>query len=701
MKVSRQFTPLIRLAAAFSVVAAGAIVSVGPAAAAKPVAPSAPTGVTAVPGDRAAVVSWNDVTPPPGQSITGYTVTASKGKGCKTATTLSCTVTRLRNGVSYTVRVRDFTDVKKSGYSTPVTVTPGLPTTPSDVSATAGTGQATVSFGAPADNGSAITGYGVTAIDLTSSAAGGETAGGGSSPITVTGLTNGDRYSFTVTATNRFGTGAASAASQAVTPDTVPGIPTDVVATAQNARATVDFTGPSGAVTGFLVTATDGTTASGGGQTANGSVGPIVVSGLTNGDSYTFAVTAVNGSVEGSPSDASAPVVPSSPPILEGTGSSFASVAIDQWVGQVAELYGLDINWQVSSSVTGLNDFAQGQIDFAGSDLPYSSGQASSTPNQPYQYLPDVASGLAFMFNLVGTNGQSITDLNLNAHVIDEIFLGEITTWNSPSISALNPQLAGDLPSTTIVPVYRTDASGENYLLSDYMLHLDATNFSTATDAFQGVSASQPSANWPIPSPTSGFSHATYPGWAADNLVGANGSDEAANYVSALSSDGSITYVETAYADQHSLPVASLVNANGDDVQPTSANVATALGAATVNPDLTQDLADVYTDPQPTAYPLSAYSYLVVPCSPSLASDQGATCDGTGTTSPFSSAKGQVLGQFIAYLACAGQEKMSLLGYSPLPADLVQDDFNAIGRMNGGVQPPVPTAANCANPNIG
>ena len=75
-------------------------------------------------------------------------------------------------------------------------------------------------------------------------------------------------------------------------------------------------------------------------------------------------------------------------------------------------------------------------------------------------------------------------------------------------------------------------------------------------------------------------------------------------------------------------------------------------------------------------------------------------CDGPDTASPFSAAKGQVLGQFIAYLACAGQEPMATLGYSPLPPNLVQQDFAAIGPITGGVEPPPPTDANCPNPTV-
>lgn len=105
------------------------------------------------------------------------------------------------------------TDVYRAeaGDNWPSTATvPGAPTIGT---ATGGNAQAVVTFTAPAsDGGSAITGYRVT------SSPGGITATGSSSPITITGLTNGTAYTFTVAAQNAVGYGAESAASNSVTP---------------------------------------------------------------------------------------------------------------------------------------------------------------------------------------------------------------------------------------------------------------------------------------------------------------------------------------------------------------------------------------------------------------------------------------------------------------------------------------------------
>ena len=113
-----------------------------------------------------------------------------------------------------------------------------LPGAPTSVTATGGDRQASVAFTAPAsDGGSAIGSVHGDRHRLDHPANGGQTATGSSSPLIVTGLTNGDSYTFTVTATNGAGTGPASSPSNAVVPATVPGAPTIGTATAGNAEA--------------------------------------------------------------------------------------------------------------------------------------------------------------------------------------------------------------------------------------------------------------------------------------------------------------------------------------------------------------------------------------------------------------------------------------------------------------------------------
>jgi uncharacterized protein (TIGR02145 family) len=175
------------------------------------------------------------------------------------------------------------------------------------VVATAGNASASVVFVAPTNNGgSAITGYTVT------SSPGGFTATGATSPINVTGLTNGTAYTFSVVATNAIGNSSPSTASSAVTPSvSAPGSPTSIIAVAGNAQVTISFTAPASdggsAITGYTVTSSPG------GITGTGSGSPITVSGLTNGTAYTFSVVATNAIGNSSPSTASSAVTPSAP----------------------------------------------------------------------------------------------------------------------------------------------------------------------------------------------------------------------------------------------------------------------------------------------------------------------------------------------------------------------------------------------------
>jgi hypothetical protein len=189
----------------------------------------------------------------------------------------------------------------------PATV-PGAPTT---VTATAGNGQAAVSWQAPAsDGGRPITRYTV----VTSPGGASLTVGPGSLSATVTGLSNGTAYTFTVFATNAVGQGPSSASSDPVTPATVPGAPTQVSATGGNAQATVTWQPPASTggspITGYTVTASPG----GAQVSVAGNVTSATLTGLSNGTSYTFVVATQNAQGLGPASAPSNPVVPATVP---------------------------------------------------------------------------------------------------------------------------------------------------------------------------------------------------------------------------------------------------------------------------------------------------------------------------------------------------------------------------------------------------
>jgi hypothetical protein len=175
-------------------------------------APDSPVITSVVRGNGSATVNF---TPPAYDGLSpvlGYAATC--GSQSLGGATSPITVTGLTNGTQVACVVVATNAIGNSPPSNSVNVTPAtLPDAPTIGTATAGDGQATVSFTAPVNNGGApVTNYTVT------SNPGGITASGSASPITVTGLTNGVAYTFTVTATNSVGTGAASAATNSVTP---------------------------------------------------------------------------------------------------------------------------------------------------------------------------------------------------------------------------------------------------------------------------------------------------------------------------------------------------------------------------------------------------------------------------------------------------------------------------------------------------
>lgn len=182
--------------------------------------PDAPVLQSPALGDAQVALQWNPVS-----GSTGYKVYQSEASGelgteaaSVNGSTYSHNVTGLLNGTTYYFVVKAINSGVESAASNQVSATPAaVPAAPTEVAAVAGSGQATVSFTAPADHGSAITGYEVTASPGNIKVTGTE------SPITVTGLTNGIVYTFTVKAINGVGSSSSSAASNAVMPRSTTG----------------------------------------------------------------------------------------------------------------------------------------------------------------------------------------------------------------------------------------------------------------------------------------------------------------------------------------------------------------------------------------------------------------------------------------------------------------------------------------------
>jgi hypothetical protein len=274
--------------------------------------PAAPTAVSASRLNSAAQVSWTAPTNTGTSPISDYVITIRSGTSVVgTFDTLSAatsaTVVGLANGTSYNFVVHAVNHAGPGPDSTASnTVIPAtVPSAPTIGTATVSGTSATVTWTTPANNGgSAITGYSVQVLDGANTQVGAlRTAPAGATSLVVAGLANGTAVHFKVSAVNAVGTGAASAASNAVTPAaavaTAPGAPTIGTASALNATSvTVRWTAPASnggsAITGYSVKVVNAANVQVGAlRTAAAGTTSLVVTGLTT-VAVRFQVSAIN-----------------------------------------------------------------------------------------------------------------------------------------------------------------------------------------------------------------------------------------------------------------------------------------------------------------------------------------------------------------------------------------------------------------------
>lgn len=363
------------------------------------------------------------------------------------------------------------------------------------------------------------------------------------------------------------------------------------------------------------------------------------------------------------------------PAKINGSGSTYVALAMQQWVAD-AQTSGLSVNYTPTSSPEGLQFFSTSVNDFAGTEAEFAS-IGGGDPSRGYQYVPDVAGATAVMYNVDDRAGRKVDYLHLSRRTIALIFMGAISNWSDPQITADNKGLV--LPNQPITVVYRAGQSGTTALFYDF-----AAN--TAPDVFGPWAARNH-----LPTNSRIVQLDIAPGFAPKTLA-LNGSDQIAQFVAGGDGKYSIAYDEFGYAKVYGAPAAWVQNASGAFVQPYAQNISAALESAALRPDLSQELSGVYTSGNPLTYPISAYSYIVTQCG---RSPDRATCHGPYSNPGIT----ETLSKWMRYIACAGQVNMARIGYSPLPTNLSQEIANAVARMQGGAAENL-NPGNCSNPRF-
>ena len=368
--------------------------------------------------------------------------------------------------------------------------------------------------------------------------------------------------------------------------------------------------------------------------------------------------------------------------LITGSGSTWAQNAVQQWVSNENN-QGVQVVYTGDGSAAGRTDFALGTVDFAVSDIGYQGFDPVTGTNdvskRPYAYLPVTAGGTSFPYNIV-VNGKRLTNLRLSGKTLAEIFTNHITNWDNSAITRDNNGHA--LPNLPIITVVPSEGSGTSAQFTRYLNKLFPQYWVPFDGGHAGLTE-----YWPR---------------QGSSQVAQTGSAQVMNYIASAAANGSIGYDEYSFALQAGYPVAQLENAAGYYVLPSEYNDAVALTRAVINNKptssdyLLENLDNVYTNPDRRTYPLSSYSYTVMPTS---AGDKTMQTSGN----PACPAKAQALADFLYYSICQGQEYIGPIGYSALPVNLVEAGFKQIERIKAAAPQVSLTSLNistCHNPTF-
>jgi phosphate transport system substrate-binding protein len=310
---------------------------------------------------------------------------------------------------------------------------------------------------------------------------------------------------------------------------------------------------------------------------------------------------------------------------INGAGSSFQSTFQQAAIAAFKSVNSsITVNYNSVGSGTGRSDLYSNTVLFAGSDSPIPSTETSKVPaGKKVLYFPVVIGPISLVYNLPG-----VSTLKLTPKLIAEIFQGQITTWNDPSIKAVNPSVS--LPSTAITIAVRSDSSGTT---QNFALFLQK---------------SEPSI-WKL-------GNSSTIKWPSTARAGAQNGGVASIV---KSTSGAIGYVDYTDAVATSLHSAQVQNKAGDFVAPSPSAASLDAAGATIKSNLT--FAAAWASSDPGAYPVSYQSWDLVYATQPNANDAA------------------MLKAYLGYLLGAGQQLLPSLYYAPIPSSL---DAKAVAQLS-------------------
>ena len=368
---------------------------------------------------------------------------------------------------------------------------------------------------------------------------------------------------------------------------------------------------------------------------------PVVV--LTLAVAALFTAACTNNAVpttagveadDGSPSAAALPSAPASSAVaLKETGSTLLFPLFNLWAPGYRKQYPqVSISTGGTGSGKGISGAAAGTADIGASDAYLSSGQQTQSPH--LENIPLAVSAQQISVNLPG-----VPSLKLNGTVLAGIYQGTITSWDDDAIAKINPGVP--LPSTRIVPIRRSDSSGDTFLFTGYL--------SAQDPAWKSALAFGTTVAWPHVS----------------DEVSAKGNS---GMVAACQAHrGCVAYIGISYEARTSaagLGQAQLLNGAGNYEAPTAETIsAGANGFTSETPS--GGTISMINGSASGSYPIVNYEYGIV-----------------GTRQP-SAAKAQTLKAFLHWAITTGNagRYLSKVSFQPLPAEVVSISAALISKI--------------------